>query len=340
MKLLIIGSDYSWSIERHYLKYIRLLNPETKFFAAQNRLYEYLKQNIVNKVIHRLGISSVYRNIARELLDLIDDYQPDCIWVFKGMEIQPRVLKLAKQKGIKLVNYNPDNPFIFTGRGSGNSYIRQSLGFYDQFFTYNVEIQKQLIQKTGKPVEFLPFGFDLDHFDPEEIQSLPEINNPCFLGNPDSDRASFINALNKKGLHLVLYGNNWSKFVSPKMNTIFDAVYGFDFYKVLYQYRLQLNIMRIHNLQSHNMRSFEIPAVGGIQLAPDTPEHRLFFEPGKEIMLYTSIEDCCLKINEILSWPNEKAEEFRKAAYTRCHSSAYDYRSRAGFVFNNLVKYA
>ena len=340
MKLLIIGSDYVWSIERYYLKYIKELNPDTLLFPAQNRKLDHLNRSLWNKAVHRLGLSSVYKKINRELLALIESYNPNWILVFKGMEVLPETLKKAKQKGINLANYNPDNPFIFTGRGSGNTYIRQSLGIYDLHFTYNLEIQKQISETTGKPVVFLPFGFDLGNFDLKEIQSLPEINKPCFLGNPDPDRASFIKALNKKGIGLDIYGNNWSKYVSSKENSIFDAVYGIDFYKVLYRYRLQLNILRVHNLQSHNMRTFEIPAIGGIQLAPDTPEHRLFFEPEKDLFLYVSLDDCVTKIKKILSLSKEDANKIRQSSKEKVSSSGYDYNSLALFVYNTLKSFS
>ena len=55
--------------------------------------------------------------------------------------------------------------------------------------------------------------------------------------------------------------------------------------------------MRIHNPDSHNMRSFEVPGVGGIMVAPDTKEHRIFFEVGKEIF-YSLI---CLHVLALLN---------------------------------------
>lgn len=336
MKLLLVGSDYTWSIERHYLKYIRAINPDTRLFAAQNRLLYYLNNSLFNKISHRLGLSSVYKQINAELWKYIEEFKPDCIWVFKGMQVLPETLQNASQKGIKLVNYNPDNPFIFTGRGSGNEFISQSLSLYDLHFTYNREIQQQLIGRTHKPVKYLPFGYDLSQIDFNEIMKEPEIIKPCFLGNPDKDRATFIKELNRHGIHLDIFGNGWNRFISSSENTLYPAVYGPEFYKVLRRYRIQLNIMRIHNLQSHNMRTFEIPAVGGIQLAPDTPEHRAFFDAEKEILLYSSYSDCAQKMKDSLLFSEEKAKIIRQAAYNRSSISGYDYRSRAQFAFNEI----
>ena len=78
------------------------------------------------------------------------------------MEITPDSLEWAKKKKIKLVNYNPDNPFIFSGRGSGNSNVTNSISLYDLHFTYNLSVKEKLEKEFQSKDCFLPFGFDLD----------------------------------------------------------------------------------------------------------------------------------------------------------------------------------
>ena len=93
MKLLIVGSDYTWSIERHYLKYIREQNPDIMLFPAQNRLLDFLNKSLLHKITHRLGMSSIYTKINAELWEVIEEFKPDCIWVFKGMQVLPETLQ-------------------------------------------------------------------------------------------------------------------------------------------------------------------------------------------------------------------------------------------------------
>ena len=71
-------------------------------------------------------------------------------------------LLYAKKKQIKLINYNPDNPFIFSGKGSGNSNISKSIGFYDFHFTYSEDIKNQIDFQFNTQSAILPFGFDID----------------------------------------------------------------------------------------------------------------------------------------------------------------------------------
>ncbi len=99
--------------------------------------------------------------------------------------------------------------------------------------------------------------------------------------------------------------------------------------------------MRVHNEDSHNMRTFETPGVGGIMLAPDTTEHRMFFEEGKEAFLFKEVNDCIEKIKKIMNLSYDNAMKVREAARSRSLNSGYDYRSRteqALRALKNLAK--
>jgi len=113
-------------------------------------------------------------------------------------------------------------------------------------------------------------------------------------------------------------------------------VYGEGQWKVLRKYRIQLNLMRSHNSDSHNMRTFEVPGIGGIMLAPDTVEHRLFFEDRKEVFLFKDFESAVRLIKEILTLPVERALQIRRAARQRSVTSGYRYADRAGLVLGEL----
>jgi hypothetical protein len=114
----------------------------------------------------------------------------------------------------------------------------------------------------------LPFGFELSDKLFKECSEQDEVMKLCFLGNPDKERVQFIEQL-ANSLPIGVYGNDWNKHTIHSNITCFGPVYRDGFWKTLYRYRVQLNLMRPHNPASHNMRSFEIPAVGGIGLYPD-----------------------------------------------------------------------
>ena len=338
MRIVIVGSNYGWAIENYFVKYFDELKIDSNLFGAQALFYNYYYKNIVNKILYKLKLSNIDREINKQFKGYVIKFNPTHIFVFKGMELTPKSLLWAKQRGIKLVNYNPDNPFVFSGKGSGNSNITKSIEFYDLHFTYNLDIQKKLQEKHKVKTVLLPFAFDISQDVFEICQKEKEVLKVCFLGNPDKLRASFIQLLANNGIKIDVYGNYWNKFVIHKNITSHPPVYGEEQWKTLRKYRVQLNLMRIHNLDSHNMRTFEVPGIGGIQLAPYTNEHQLFFEPDKEIFLYTTLEECVNKINHLLSLTTEQANEFRVFAREACLNKKHTYKDRALQVLKVLEK--
>lgn len=335
MKILLIGSDHVWSLEKIFYKYLVQLNNDVELFPAQNYFYSYYNKSVINKMFYRAGVSSVINKINKRLIKTIETFQPDIAWVFKGMEILPSTLELMKRKGVFLVNYNPDNPFIFSGTGSGNNNIIKSLSKYNLHFTYNLEVKKQF-ESMGLKSALLPFGFDLSETLYNKCNNQTEMTKVCFLGNPDKYRATFIKSIADKGIEIDLYGNGWERFINHQNVYINPPVFGEDFWMVLSRYRIQLNLMRPHNEKSHNMRSFEIPAIGGIMLAPCNIEHKAFFKDGTEVFLFTDLKDCIVKIKQILLLPQSEADRIRKNARERCLQSGYSYKERISASVKNI----
>lgn len=338
MKVLIVGSDSKFAIERSYRKHMAESNEleEVTFFAAKDKFLKYYNKSIARKVLFRIGLSEILKRINKELIEIVLIEKPNIIFIFKGMEIFPETLQYFKQQRIKLVNYNPDNPFIFSGGGSGNKNVTNSISLYDLHFTYDSTVKEKIETTYSIPCKILPFGFDIPETLYKECVKEEEVIKVCFLGNPDNIRASFIKKLIDKGVAIDLYGNGWHKFITHTNATIYNSVYGDELWKTLRKYRVQLNIMRLHNPTSHNMRSFEVPGIGGIILAPDTIDHRTYFEVDKEIFLYKNVEECVYQINLLLKKPINEIELIRKNARTKSIKAKYDYESRSAFVVNIL----
>ena len=338
MRLLIVGSDRVYSIENFYIKHLRNLNVDVKLYPAQRNFYDYYQNSIFNKISYRLGFSSILEKINAEFILTINQFKPDAIWIFKGMEIFPKSLVWAKNMGIKLINFNADNPFLFTGKGSGNINVTESIKHYDLHLTYDHSIKNEILNRYKIRTEILPFGFDIEESLYDECSNLDEVNRACFLGNPDSKRGIFLQKLLNNGIELDLYGNDWEKFVKhPKVN-IYPPVYADDCWRVLRKYRVQLNMMRPHNPDSHNMRTFELAGIGAIQLAPLTYDHLQYFTQDKEIFLYKDIQDCVIQINKLLNLKKPEAELVRLNARNRALNSGYSYDSRSLQALNFIKK--
>ncbi len=336
MKLFVIGAESKYAIERYYMEgFLKYLQPEDiNFFPAQNMFYTYYNTSFLHKIFFRLGLSGIYDRINEKVLDNIAVFNPDVVFVFKGMEIYPNTLEKIKEKGIKLVNYNPDNPFIFSGKGSGNANITKSIALYDVHFTYSQTIKKEIECTYGIKTCILPFGFSIDEDLYASLSEIQEVKKVCFLGNPDKYRAQLISELANLGLKIDIYGHRWHTYLIHANVTIFPAVYEDEMWTVLRKYRVQLNYMRPHNLDAHNMRTFEIPAIGGIQVAPDTPDHNRYFENGKNIFLYKNVLECYNICNILLEKDTNEINKIRISARDTSILEKYSYLERASYAYN------
>lgn len=331
----MVGSDYQWSLERIYVRHLRNWGLDVELFAAQNMFLDHYNKSLLNKVVYKLGASGILRSVNDRLMKKIEDYRPEAVWVFKGMEILPDTLVKIKQQGILLANYNPDNPFLFSGSGSGNKNVTNSIGLFDVHFSYDRHIRQRIVSEFGLPCFNLPFGFELEEKVYLSCLQQKEVKKLGFIGNPDQHRAGFINRL-ADFFDIDVYGHGWDKAVSHKKITSFDAVYGDEYWHKLYCYRAQINLMRPHNPDSHNMRSFEIVGVGGIGLYPVTSDHIEYFGNNKLAVLYDGMDDCVEKVEELLSMSDSEVLAWRKRIRQAALDQGFDYHSRAKIFIDSI----
>lgn len=295
---------------------------------------------VSGKIVHRLFPKLWWNAINKDLVHQATVFEPDMVLIFKGMEIYPKTLQALRNRGILLVNYNPDHPYDYVSRGSGNFNVLSSIEQYHTYITYSNTIASDFRRKYPEiPIAVLPFGYSLTDAEYEEISDETEIKRPCFIGYADRQRALVIESLLRQDIAVDVYGPGWSSFFTKKVPGLIinPAVSGVQYYKQLRRYRVQLNLFRNHNAHSHNMRSFEVPAAGGIMLAPDSREHRSFFEAGKEVFLYNAESEIPGVVHEILHLSDEKANAIRENARRRSVESGYDYPSRA-VIFLNILR--
>lgn len=341
MKLFIVGASHQWSIESYYLKHLsKIPDLEIKLFSTSD--FEATFLNLRFRLERRISPNKnqYYKLLNLYLLDAIEEFSPDVIVMFKGMEVYPQTLLQLKSRGIKLTNFNPDHPFLFVSRGSGNKNVRDSIGSYDLHFCYSLLVKERIEKEYGLPTFYLPFGYELSEDDFKKVEGEKEILKVCFIGNPDAIRAAHLQYLLKQGLPVDVYGHDWEKYLRKSdfsLLTIYPPVFGLEFWRTVRKYRVQLNIFREHNAGSHNMRTFEIPAVGGVQLAPFSSEHADFFKENEEIFFYQSLQELEEKIKFLLHTPISDMEAIRTQARKRSLVSAYSYEARAMQVYETLL---
>ena len=337
MKIVIVGSEKTNTLEFFLTEGMRKCGVNPLSFPARDMAAEKLEGSLINKVQQRLFPSKFYARVNRDLRSFVRENQPDVVLVFKGMELMPSTIKKLKSHCKLLAIYNPDHPYIYSDRGSGNAWMSASVSDYDLFFTYTEEIKEQLASNDVR-AEVVPFGYYLPDEWKQKVLDEKEEKKICFLGNGDERRTQTLNELSRSGIPLVVYGNNWEYGLDDQIDLKSNA-YDLDFWRVMRKYRGQINIMRDHNLNSHNMRTFDIPAIGGIQIAPDTPDHQKFFTENKEILLYRDMDELRSQCERVLDMTESDAKDFRFNAMERSVNSGYSYDQRAEDMLEMLNKF-
>lgn len=327
MRLLLVGSTAPWAIEQYFTRYLQQMDVKLEVFDPSH----HIDQSIFNRVLLRTGNLRPYHNTNAALLRTAERVKPDIVWVFKGIELLPATLMALRNKGIKLANYNPDHPFIRTFFSNGGKNVEDSVPLYDLHFCYSRDLADRIERDFNIRAAWLPFGYDMPAEIYERIRRTEEIKRIGFVGNPDRTRARIVRQLAEAGLPVDVYGHSWGRFLRERRNVrIFDAVYGDQFWEKIRQYRVQLNIFRPHNAGSHNMRTFEVPAAGGIMLAPENSEHTDFFKHGKEAFFFNNDAAIEQLSRDLLAMKDVSA--LRDAARLRSLEEDYSYSNRAATV--------
>ncbi len=332
MRLLISSSSDERTLARDYAAAITVVDPslEVVHFPHGDIFKSLVRDRFVNRVINRLVPALVFSWMDSKLLRQVEMHKPDIIWLFKGMEFSASTISRLRRQGRVVVNYNADHPVSHFTKGSGNSNVTRSVGSYDLYFTYSHEIASLLAKvHPNLRTRVLPFGHSISDSLFASVVGEHEILRACFVGNPDPERIQFLRAFAEGGIPLDIWGAGWRAF-EPRLDIrVNPLVLGDEYWRVLRRYRVQLNLFRPHNRNSHNMRSFEVPACGGIMLAPATVEHLEFFESGKEAYFYNDLADAIMKARFLLSTDKPSVDQIRRAARHRSVTSGYGYIDRA-----------
>lgn len=317
MRILVQSRSEPNCLEQCLVRGLAATNCDYSTFVLEE-----LEQALPQRIMRAIAPTLAYGAVNKTLRVSVDDSKPDVLWIFKGMEIYVETLRRIRRMGITLVNFNPDHPFSYFSRGTGNRNVRIAIPFYDLHLTYSMRIARELNDRYPaiQPV-VVPFGHEVDENMFRQIEGEDEIVRACFIGTPDRHRKAQIERLVEAGISVDVYGDRWNRYLdSSPMLGIHDIVMGHTMLRTLRRYRLQLNFFRPHNADSHNMRTFEVPACGGIMFAEDSTEHRAFFRTGVEAFFFRTQTEMIEAARHLLGMPSAEADAVRKAARKRSMS--------------------
>lgn len=173
----------------------------------------------------------------------------------------------------------------------------------DHLATYSA-LDAQQLRSSGLEVTHVPNAFD--HRAPIGPKRA---TNLLFVGARYPNREELITSLVGAGLPVLAVGRDWSQHPWDRLRTLSwgrpevqasrdvsrEVAYGL-------MQGAKANLNMHFDQDGFTMRTFEIPGVGGVQLI-DRADIGEFYEPDREVLVYTSVEEAIDQARRALGDP-------------------------------------
>lgn len=149
-----------------------------------------------------------------------------------------------------------------------------------------------------------------------------------FIGTYDGSRLKYLDAIGWDKLQV--WGSDWRrypKYLAHRSQINPSAVYYLEFSDILSHSRVNLGLLREEAEDLHTQRTFEIPACGGLQVAPRNDEILSYFEEKKEIVCFSSVEELKDVVKYYLANEKERAA-IAKKGHERVMRDKHSYLDR------------
>lgn len=262
-------------------------------------------------------------------IDALDRERPvEVVFIYAdAFFVDEELLKALSERGIWTVMMGLDDKHKFIARReygfvSGQSVIAPLVDLYWTTWKAGVPLFRQ---RGASPI-YLAEGADPAFH--RQINLKKDID-VLFLGACYGARRSLVAYLRSQGVNVEAYGKGWPNgFVSFEKTV-----------ELINRAKVVLGIGGVGYLdgvQHLKGRDFEVPMCGAVYLTTYNPELADWFEIGREILCYSSPQNCV----EVLRWilaDSEKQQRIRAAALLRClNEHTWEHRIRA--MLEALIK--
>ncbi len=270
--------------------------------------------------------------LQKEIVKFADKINPDIVlFILMRDEFSFETLDYLKSKYIT-INWFCDDQWRF------ESFTK----CYAPHFTYAITTDKYALAKY-KSIgyqnvilsQWASFG-SLDNLDIDNIKYKYDVS---FVGMFSGYRNWIVKELTKKGIKVECFGYGWQKgrvsydemteiFKTSKINLNLSNSVSYDIRCITssikgFREAIGARLKRGRKTSEQmKARNFEIPAFGGFQLTCYTPTLEDYFEIGREVAMFGSIEDLVQQINYYLS-NEEKRSQITIAGYERAISQHF-----------------
>ncbi len=343
-KVLVIGPLNEGALAESYARAFERLGMEVVRFDSERALTQAGRFS-GNRILRRLLRRAMWNAVNRETIEVAQSVRPALIFAVKCSFFHPETIRqIRKSVGVPFVNHYPDHPYIgVRWMPREASALRRDLievfRQYSMVWMWERSLIERL-QRDGVEARYLPFAVDPELFHPpsqthSQSQSNDEsldceacnaTHDVAFVANYSRHRCDEVAAIRR---HTVaIWGSNWPlpwRTLSGQ-HRVHPPVWGRAVSGIMARAAVSLNVLNAENLGGPNMRTFEIPASGGVMLARYSAEQHAFFPEGEAAAYYRSAAELDDKIAELLG-DRDLRQRLRRNAIRLAAEQTYDVRA-------------
>lgn len=335
-RILIYGNFARQNFEYCWLAWLQDHNYPVQAFNPGAALKKFSSARLGRRISHRFLQGVVVSYVSHQFITSAHAFQPDLILVVGGNLISATTVQIIRRQ-LKATLFHFHGEDFFNPLNTSKT-LRAAAFYYDHLFTTKRFNLPELAEIGLTRASFIPHGYRPNCHYPVPVTPAARHrfgSDLVFVGTWERERASTLAQL--QAFDLRIWGNAWSK-----ASTDLDlhqaiqnrAVYCQDMSRVFNASRICLAFLRKANRDQHTSRTFEIPACGGFQLSERTDEVLSFFEEGKEIECFSSLNELKDKAHYYLNHETRR-QRIASAGLSRLQRSPYSYHDRLQTILDH-----
>lgn len=264
MKILLYGEYWPGTHIDCISEVLKEKNINFKIFD----FYKYINPKRYNflfdKVLNKLLYEQNEKLINKLLINEIDIYKPDILFISKGVNICPETILIFKKKNIVVANWNPDD---FFNKLNSSKNLQSSLTHFDYVFSARKHLFDEYIDNGIKNPKYVEWYY-IPWLHKKHDKQLTINNVITFIGTYSKRRESILMKIEEK-FPIEIWGSGWllsslrfKKNVTIK-NQFLEQKH---FPKIISSSLINLNILTKENRDLTNLKIFEITASNGLLL--------------------------------------------------------------------------
>jgi spore maturation protein CgeB len=322
MKITLFGSKDFDSLEYHLNDSFKFSGNEVvhidiKDIVSVPYKYNYFASKFIKKYDEYL-----FRKVAKKIIES----EPELV-VCTYRFTHPICIKLIKQAlpNVKVVHVNPDALTTF-------EHQQIFASPYDAYFTKDPFIVDFMKNKMGLNTFYLPEAFNprvhkMPNIDRAELEQKINIDVVAF-GTMYPYRANMAGQLINAGIDVSLFGTPDRRFGKIEIENNFRNEYitGDRKAEVLHGSKIVFNNFHYAEIESANVKFFEIAGIGGFQICDYKPALKEYSAIPIEQFTYKSIGEAIELIKYYLDKPTLRHELALKQYYHFMLNHTYEHR--------------